>query len=161
MGGSPSKSFEFENKKDKINRDIDKLLELYLNDDVPESIRKSNIADKLREKKEELNIVDNAIYGLNNKEKIEKLREKRINSLKRLLSSIKLGMLKLDDIDWKRIIAFFIDRIEVHSLGRINKTSKLDVYVHYNFNSLAAENIGKITPRWANGGIGRRARFRT
>ena len=155
------KAIEFENKKDKINRDIDKLLELYLNDDVPESIRKSSIADKLREKKEELNIVDSAIYGLNNKEKIEKLREERINSLKRLLSSIKLGMLKLDDIDWKRIIAFFIDRIEIHSLGRINKTSKLDVYVHYNFNSLAAENIGKITPRWANGGIGRRARFRT
>ena len=39
-------------------------------------------------------------------------------------------------------------------MGRINKTSKLDVYVHYNFNSLAAENIGKITPRWANGGGG-------
>ena len=63
-------------------------------------------------------------------------------------------MLKLDDIDWKRIIAFFIDRIEIYSLGRINKTSKLDVYVHYNFNSLAAENISKITPRWANGGGG-------
>ena len=135
--------------------------ELHLNNDVPESIRKSSIADKLWEKKEELNIVDSAIYGLNNKEKIEKLRKKRINSLKRLLSSIKLGMFKLDDIDWKRIIAFFIDRIEVHSLGRINKTSKLDVYVHYNFNSLAAENIGKIIPRWANGGIGRCARFRT
>ncbi len=149
------------NKKDKVNRDIDKLLELYLNDYVPESIRKSSISDKLREKIEELNIVDSAIYGLNNKEKIEKLKGKRINSLKRLLSSIKLGILKLDDIDWKRIIAFFIDRIKVHSLGRINKISKLDVYVHYNFNSLAAENIVKITPRWANGGTGRRARFRT
>ncbi len=152
------KAIEFENKKEKINKDIDRLLELYLNDDVPESIRNSSIADKLREKKEELNIIDSAIYGLNNKEKIEKLREKRINSLKRLLSSIKLGMLKLDDIDWKRLITFFIDRIEVHSLGRINKTSKLDVYVHYNFNSLAAENIGKITPRWANGGRGKRAK---
>ena len=97
---------------------------------------------------------DSAIYGLNNKEKIERLREKRINSLKSLLSSIKLGMLKLDGIDWKKLITFFIDRIEVHSLGRINKTSKLDVYVHYNFNSLAAENIGKITPRWVNQGGG-------
>ncbi len=55
-----------------------------------------------------------------------------------------------------RIIAF-IDRIEVHSLGRINKTSKLDVYVHYNFKSLAAENIVKVTPRWANGGGSKRA----
>jgi len=67
-------------------------------------------------------------------------------------------MLKLDDFDWKRIIAFFIDRIESHSLGRINKTSKLDVYVNYNFNSIAAENIGKITPRWAKYGGGRRAK---
>ena len=30
--------------------------------------------------------------------------------------------------------------------------TKLDVYIHYNFNSLVEENIGEITPRWANGG---------
>ncbi len=58
----------------------------------------------------------------------------------------------LDDSDWKRIIAFFIDKIEINCLGKINKTTKLDVYVHYNFNSLAAENIGKITPRWIKPG---------
>lgn len=45
---------EFENKKDKIDKDIDKLLDLYMNEDVPKSIRKSNIADKLKEKEEEL-----------------------------------------------------------------------------------------------------------
>ena|GEM_PF-5012293 len=73
---------------------------------------------------------------------------------------MKFFIFKLAEIDWKRLITFFIDRIEIHSLSRINKTSKLDVCMHYNFNSLAAENIAKITPRWANGGIGRRARFR-
>ena len=31
----------------------------------------------------------------------------------------------------------------------------------YDYNNLEAENIEKITPRWANGGTGRRARFRT
>jgi len=34
----------------------------------------------------------------------------------------------------------------------MTKTTKLDVYIHYNFSSLAAENVGEITPRWANGG---------
>ena len=34
----------------------------------------------------------------------------------------------------------------------MTETTKLDVYIHYNFNSLVAENIGEITPRWANGG---------
>ena len=155
------KAIEFENKKDKINKDIDRLLELYLNEDVPESIRKSSIADKLKGKEEELKIIDNVIFELKNKEKLEKLKEKRINSLKSFLSSIKLGISKLDDIDWKRIISSFIDRIEIDSKGKMTETTKLDVYIHYNFSSLAAENIGKITPRWANGGIGRRARFRT
>jgi len=28
----------------------------------------------------------------------------------------------------------------------------LDIYIHNNFSSLEAENIGKIIPRWANGG---------
>jgi len=152
------KAIEFENKKEKINRDIDKLLELYLDDDIDESIRNSSIADKLNEKKEELNIIENAIYSINNKEKIERLREERINSLKRFLSNIKLGMLKFDDIDWKRLITFFIDKIEINCLGKINKTTKLDVYLNYNFNSLAIENFGKITPCWVNQGGGSRAK---
>ena len=155
------KVIEFENKKDKIKKDIDRLLELYLNEDVPESIRKSSIADKLTEKEEELKIICNVIYKLKNKEKLERLKEKRINSLKSLLGSIKLGISKLDDIDWKKIITSFIDRIEIDSKGKMTETTKLDVYIHYNFSSLVAENIGKITLRWANGGIGRRARFRT
>jgi len=136
-------------------------LELYLNEDIPVSIRKKGIADKLKEKEKELKIIDSVIFELKNKEKLEKLREERINSLKSLLSSIKLGISKLDDIDWKRIISKFIDRIEINSKGKMTKTTKLDVYIHYNFSGLAAENIGEITPRWANGGIGRRARFRT
>ena len=136
-------------------------MELYLNEDIPKSIRKNSIADKLKEKEEELKIIDNVIFELKNKEKLEKLRERRINSLKDLLKSLKLGISKLDDIDWKRIIAKFIDRIEINSEGKMTETTKLDVYIHYNFSSLAAENIGEITPRWANGGIGRRARFRT
>lgn len=155
------KAIEFENKKDKITKDIDGLLELYINEDIPESIRKKDIADKLKEKERELRVIDSVIFELRNKEKLEKLREKRINSLKSLLSSIKLGISKLDDIDWKRIIAKIIDRIEINSEGRMTETTKLDVYIHYNSNSLVAENIGEITPRWANGGIGRRARFRT
>jgi len=155
------KAIEFENKKDKINRDIDRLLELYLNEDIPESIRKNSIAEKLKEKEEKLKIIDNVIFELKNKEKLEKLREKRINSLKSLLKSLKLGISRLDDIDWKRIISKLIDRIEIDSSGKMTKITKLDIYIHYNFGSLAAENIGEITPRWANGGIGRRARFRT
>jgi len=151
------KVIEFENKKDRINRDIDRLLELYLDDDIDEVIRNSSITNKLNEKKEELNIIENAIYSINNKEKIERLREERINSLKRFLSNIKLGMLKFDDIDWKRLISFFIDKIEINCLGKINRTTKLDIYLHYNFNNLAVENIGKITQRFANQGGGRRA----
>lgn len=45
-------AIEFENKKDKITRDIDRLLELYLNEDIPESIRKKDIAGKLKKKRE-------------------------------------------------------------------------------------------------------------
>ena len=44
-------------------------------------------------------------------------------------------------------------------ISSIKKTLKKNI--HYNFGNLEAENIGKITHRWANGGIGRRARFRT
>ena len=46
-------TIEFENKKDKINKDIDKLLELYMNENVPKSIRKGNIEEKLKEKEKE------------------------------------------------------------------------------------------------------------
>ena len=130
------KAIEFENKKDKITRDIDELLELYLNEDVPESIRKKDIAGKLKKKERELKVIDGLIFELKNKERLDKLREKRINSLKNFLSSIKLGITKLDDIDWKRIISKLIDRIEIDSEGKMTKTTKLDIYIHYNFNSL-------------------------
>ena len=86
------KAIEFENKKDKINKDIDKLLELYMNENVPKSIRKSNIAEKLKEKEKELKQINNIIFELKNKEKLEKLREKKINSLKGFLKSLKLGI---------------------------------------------------------------------
>ena len=151
---------EFENKKDKIDKDIDKLLELYMNEDIPKSIRKSNIEDKLKEKEEELKKIDNIIFELKHKEKLEKLREKKINSLKSFFKSLKLGISKLDDIDWKRVITKFIDRIEINSEGKMTETTKLDICIHYNFNGLVTEDMGIITPCWANGGIGRRARFR-
>ena len=155
------KAIEFENKKDKINKDIDKLLELYMNENVPKSIRKGNIEEKLKEKEKELKQINSIIFELKNKEKLEKLREKKINSLQGLLKSTKVGISKLSDIDWKSIITKFIDKIEVNSEGKMTDTTKLDIYIHYNFNDLVAGNIDKIWHRWANGGIGRRARFRT
>ena len=112
-------------------------------------------------KEEALRTVDNIIFELKNKEELEKLKEKRINSLENTLNALKLGIIKLDEIDWKKIIAKFIVRIDINSQGETTKTSKFDVYIHYNFGNLAAEDFEKITPRWANGGIGRRARFRT
>ena len=36
----------------------------------------------------------------------------------------------------------------------MTETAKLDVYVHYNFNSLAIENIGKITQHFVSQGGG-------
>jgi len=146
------RAIEFENKKDKIDKDIDKLLELYMNEDIPKSIRKSNIADKLKEKEEELKKIDSIIFELKNREELEKLREKKINSSKSFLKSLKLGISQLDDIDWKRVITKFIDKIEINSEGKMTKTTKLDICIHYNFSSLVAGNIGKITPCWANGG---------
>ena len=143
------KAVEFENKKDKINKDIDRLLELYLNDGVPDSIKKSSIADKLKKKEAELKTINKVICELKNKEELEKLKEKRINSLENTLRDLKLGINKLDEIDWKRIIAKVIYRIEVDSQGRTTRESKLDLYIHNNFGNLEAE---KITPRWANGG---------
>lgn len=53
---------------------------------------------------------------MENKENLEKLRDKRIDSLKNFLSSIKLSISKLD-IDWKRIISKLTDRIEIDSEG--------------------------------------------
>ncbi len=82
------KQLNFENKKNKNRKDIDRLLELYLNEDIPESIRKSSIADKMKEE-EALKAIDDVIFELKNKEKKEKLIEERINSLKTLLRSIK------------------------------------------------------------------------
>ncbi|MBM3708277.1 MAG: hypothetical protein FJW69_08095 [Actinobacteria bacterium] len=155
------KAIEFENRKDKINKDIDNLLELYMNENVPKSIKKGNIEEKLKEKEKELKQINSIIYELKNKEKLEKLREKKINSLQGFLKSLKLGIGKLSDIDWKNIITRFIDKIEVDSEGRMTDTAKLDIYIHYNFNELVAGNIDKIRHCWANGGTGRRARFRT
>ncbi len=83
------KQLNFENKKNKNRKDIDRLLELYLNEDIPESIRKSSIADKMKEEEEALKAIDDVIFELKNKEKKEKLIEERINSLKTLLRSIK------------------------------------------------------------------------
>ncbi len=79
------KAIEFENKKNKIRKDIDRLLELYLNEDIPESIRKSSIAEKMKEKEEALKAIDDVIFELKNKEKKEKLVEKRINSVRKIL----------------------------------------------------------------------------
>jgi hypothetical protein len=136
-----------------------KFLLLYMNENVPKSIRKGNIEEKLKEKEKELKQINSIIYELKNKEKIEKLREKKINSLNGFLKSLKLGISKLSDIDWKNIITRFIDKIEVDSEGRMTDTAKLDIYIHYNFNELVAGNIDKIRHCWANGGIGRRASF--
>ncbi len=82
------KAIEFENKKDKINNDIDNLLELYMNENVPKSIKKGNIEEKLKEKEKELKQINSIIYKLKNKEKLEKLREKKINNLQGFLKSL-------------------------------------------------------------------------
>lgn len=70
-------------------------------------------------------------------------------------------MSKLEDTNWKRIIAKLIDRIEINSDGKKTKATKLDICMNYNFNSIAEKDIIEIIYSWANGGIGRRARFRS
>ena len=50
--------------------------------------------------------------------------------MKSFLKSLKLGISKLNDIDWKRVITKFIDKIEINSEGKITKTTKLDIYIH-------------------------------
>ncbi len=50
--------------KNKNQKDIDRLLELYLNEDIPDSIRKSSIAEKMKEKEEALKAIDGEIFGL-------------------------------------------------------------------------------------------------
>ena len=59
---------ELEDKKTKINKEIDMLLDLYSNKDIPNSITTKNIAKKLKDKDLEIKKLDNIIYEMNNKE---------------------------------------------------------------------------------------------
>jgi len=127
---------ELEDKKAKINEQIDLLLELYSNKDIPESITTKNIAEKLKGKDLEIKSLDNIIYELKNKEIVEKVRAEKVNNIKILFKSLVKGIEKLGNLDWKRIISKMIEEIGIDSVCGQGKTNKLDVYITYNFSNL-------------------------
>jgi len=138
---------ELENKKVKINKEIDILLDLYSNKDIPNSIRTKNIAKKLKEKDIEIKNLDNILYEIKNKEIVNKIKIEKINNIKILFKSLVKGIEKLDNLDWKRIINKMIEEVGIDSIYGYGKTNKLDVYITYNFNALLGENK---TLHWAS-----------
>jgi alanyl-tRNA synthetase len=135
---------ELENKKVKINKEIDMLLDLYSNKDIPNSISTKNIAKKLKEKDREIKNLDNILYEIKNKEIVNKIKIEKINNIKILFKSLVKGIEKLDNLDWKRIINKMIEEIGIDSIYGYGKTNKLDVYITYNFNAL----LGEKTLHW-------------
>lgn len=131
---------EIEDKKAKINREIDMLLDLYSNKDIPNSITTNNIAKKLKDKDLEIKKLDNIIYEISNKEIVKKIKMEKINNIKILFKSLIKGIEKLDNLDWKRIINKLIEEIGIDSIHGYGKTNKLDVYITYNFGSLLESN---------------------
>ena len=138
---------ELEDKKAKINGEIDMLLDLYSNKDIPNSITTKNIANKLKDKDLEIKKLDNIIYEMNNKEMVEKVKMEKINNIKILFKSLIKGIEKLDNLDWKRIINKMIEEIEIDSIHGYGKTNKLDVYITYNFSNLLEDSR---TLHWAS-----------
>ncbi|NQT67483.1 MAG: hypothetical protein HQ569_07925, partial [Actinobacteria bacterium] len=127
---------ELEDKKAKINEEIDMLLDLYSNKDIPKSITTKNIAKKLKDKDLKIKRLDNIIYELKNKEMVEKIKMEKINNIKILFKSLVKGIEKLDNLDWKKIINKMIEEIGIDSIHGYGKTNKLDVYITYNFSNL-------------------------
>jgi len=127
---------ELENKKAKINEEIDMLLDLYSNKDIPKSITTKNITKKLKDKDLKIKRLDNIIYELKNKEMVEKIKMEKINNIKILFKSLVKGIEKLDNLDWKKIINKMIEEIGIDSIHGYGKTNKLDVYITYNFSNL-------------------------
>jgi site-specific DNA recombinase len=138
---------ELEDKKSKINEQIDMLLDLYSNKDIPESIATKNIAKKLEDKDLEIKKLDKIIYELKNKEMVEKVKMEKINNIKILFKSLVKGIEKLDNLDWKKIINKMIEEIGIDSTHGYGKTNKLDVYITYNFSNLLESNK---TLHWAS-----------
>ena len=138
---------ELEDKKAKINEEIDMLLDLYSNKDIPNSITTKNIANKLKDKDLKIKRLDNIIYELKNKEMVEKVKMEKINNIKILFKSLVKGIEKLDNLDWKKIINKMIEEIGIDSIHGYGKTNKLDVYITYNFSNLLEDSK---TLHWAS-----------
>jgi len=138
---------ELEDKKAKINEEIDMLLDLYSNKDIPKSITTKNIAKKLKDKDLKIKRLDNIIYELKNKEMVEKIKMEKINNIKILFKSLVKGIEKLDNLDWKKIINKMIEEIGIDSIHGYGKTNKLDVYITYNFSNLLEDSK---TLHWAS-----------
>jgi len=138
---------ELEDKKAKINEEIDMLLDLYSNKDIPNSITTKNIANKLKDKDLKIKRLDNIIYELKNKEMVEKVKMEKINNIKILFKSLIKGIEKLDNLDWKKIINKMIEEIGIDSIHGYGKTNKLDVYITYNFSNLLEDSK---TLHWAS-----------
>jgi len=138
---------ELEDKKAKINEEIDMLLDLYSNKDIPESITTKNIAKKLKDKDLKIKRLDNIIYELKNKEMVEKIKMEKLNNIKILFRNLVKGIEKLDNLDWKKIISKMIEEIGIDSISGQGKTNKLDVYITYNFNNLLGDSE---TLHWAS-----------
>jgi len=138
---------ELEDKKAKINEQIDMLLDLYSNKDIPESITTKNIAKKLKDKDLKIKRLDNIIYELKNKEMVEKVKMEKINNIKILFKNLVKGIEKLDNLDWKKIISKMIEEIGIDSISGQGKTNKLDVYITYNFSNLLEDSK---TFHWAS-----------
>jgi len=141
------KVVELEDKKAKINEEIDMLLDLYSNKDIPKSITTKNIAKKLKDKDSEIKKIDNIIYELKNKEMVEKIKMEKINNVKILFKNLVKGIEKLDNLDWKKIINKMIEEIGIDSIYGYGKTNKLDVYITYNFSNLLGDSE---TLHWAS-----------
>ena len=138
---------ELEDKKAKINEEIDMLLDLYSNKDIPKSITTKNIAKKLKDKDLKIKRLDNIIYELKNKEMVEKIKMEKINNIKILFKSLVKGIEELDNLDWKKIINKMIEEIGIDSIHGYGKTNKLDVYITYNFSNLLEDSK---TLHWAS-----------
>lgn len=141
-----------EDKKTKINEEIDTLIDLYSKKDIPESITAENIVKILKDKDSEIKKIDNVIFELKNKEVVNKIKIEKINTIKILFKGLIKGIEKLNSLEWKRIINRLVDEIGIDSICGYGKTNKLDVYITYNFNNFLEDSKSL---HWTSQGYGK------
>ncbi|GAH35393.1 unnamed protein product, partial [marine sediment metagenome] len=120
----------------KNDSEMGKLIDLYAEMFIPDPVQEKVIKEKIKQTQQKARTLQALKFEAENKAEALRVKRNKIEKISYLLKKISVGIEKLEDWEWKRLIDKLIDKIEIDSIGAQGKTIKLDIHIAYNFDKI-------------------------